>query len=92
ITVAYTAQSINNFPGVLGKDTWQISGSATAKASSAPNMNFYLLLDDSPSMALAATQTDITNMIAATKNQPSYAANCAFACHEANPNNKAPSS
>ncbi|MBR1086870.1 pilus assembly protein [Bradyrhizobium manausense] len=92
ITVAYTAQSINNFPGVLGKGTWQISGSATAKASSAPNMNFYMLLDDSPSMALAATQTDINNMIAATKNQPSYAANCAFACHEANPNNKAPSS
>ena len=30
-------------------------------------MNFYLLLDDLPSMALAATQTDITNMIAATK-------------------------
>ena len=92
ITVSYVAQSINNFPGVLGKATWQVAGSATAKASSAPNMNFYLLLDDSPSMAIAATQTDIDNMIAATKSQPSYAANCAFACHEAHPNNAAPSS
>ncbi|RZN05446.1 hypothetical protein CWO91_30195 [Bradyrhizobium genosp. SA-3] len=92
ITVSYTAQSINNFPGVLGKQTWQVAGSATAKASSAPNMNFYLLLDDSPSMAIAATQTDINNMITATSSQPSYARNCAFACHEAHPNNQNPSS
>lgn len=92
ITVAYTAQSVNNFPGVLGKQTWQVAGSATAKASSAPNMNFYLLLDDSPSMALAATQTDINKMITATSAQPTYAKNCAFACHEAHPNNANPSS
>ncbi|UQR66850.1 pilus assembly protein TadG-related protein [Bradyrhizobium sp. C-145] len=92
ITVSYTAESINNFPGVLGKQTWQVAGSATAKASSAPNMNFYLLLDDSPSMAIAATQTDINNMIAATSSQPSYARNCAFACHEVHPNNQNPSS
>ncbi|MBR0706169.1 TadE/TadG family type IV pilus assembly protein [Bradyrhizobium liaoningense] len=85
ITVSYTAQSVNNFPGVLGRQTWQIGGSSTAKASSAPNMNFYLLLDDSPSMAIAATQTDINNMITATKNQPSGSKNCAFACHETNP-------
>ncbi|MCP3390332.1 pilus assembly protein TadG-related protein [Bradyrhizobium sp. CCGB12] len=85
ITVSYSAKSVNNFPGVLGKQTWDVSGSATAKASSAPNMNFYLLLDDSPSMAIAATQTDITNMINYTKNQPSGSKNCAFACHETNP-------
>ncbi|MBR0735719.1 pilus assembly protein [Bradyrhizobium liaoningense] len=85
ITVAYTAQSVNNFPGVLGKQTWQVGGSATARASSAPNMNFFLLLDDSPSMAIAATQTDITNMMNATKSQPSGSKNCAFACHETNP-------
>ncbi|UPK30154.1 TadE/TadG family type IV pilus assembly protein [Bradyrhizobium sp. 195] len=92
ITVSYTAESVNNFPGVLGKQTWQVAGSAIAKASSAPNMNFYLLLDDSPSMALAATQGDIDNMVLATKTQPTYARNCAFACHEAHPNNAAPSS
>src|SRR4051794_6199923 len=50
ITVSYTAQSINNFPSVLRSPAWQVKGSATAQASSAPNMNFYLLLDDSPSM------------------------------------------
>ena len=86
ITVSYTAQSMNNFPGVLGQQTWQINGTSTARASSAPNMNFYLLLDDSPSMAIAATQNDITNLIAYTKNQPSGSANCGFACHELHPN------
>ncbi|MVT76190.1 pilus assembly protein [Bradyrhizobium cajani] len=87
ITVSYTAQSINNFPGVLGKQTWQVNGSATAKASSAPNMNFYLLMDDSPSMGIGATATDIANLIKYTA--PAYQSagasqNCGFACHETN--------
>lgn len=87
ITVSYTAQSVNNFPGVLGKQTWQVAGSATAKASSAPNMNFYLLMDDSPSMGIGATATDISNLIKYTA--PAYQAagasqNCGFACHQTN--------
>lgn len=86
ITVSYVAQSINNFPSVLGSPSWQVQGSSKAQASSAPNMNFYLLLDDSPSMAIAATQTDIDNLIAKTSGQPSGSKNCAFACHEKHPN------
>src|SRR5438046_1479587 len=87
ITVSYTAQSRNNFPGVLGQQTWQIAGSATAKASSAPNMNFYLLMDDSPSMGIGATANDIKNLI--TYTAPTYQSagssqNCGFACHETN--------
>lgn len=85
-TVSYTANSSNAFPTLLGAPVWPIRGAATASASGAPNINFYLLLDDSPSMGIAATANDITNMIAATKNQPSGSANCAFACHEAHPN------
>lgn len=85
-TVSYTANSNNAFPSVLGAPVWPIRGGATASASGAPNINFYLLLDDSPSMGIAATANDITNMIAATKNQPGGSANCAFACHEAHPN------
>jgi Flp pilus assembly protein TadG len=87
ITVSYTAQSINNFPGVLGKQTWQVAGSATAKASSAPNMNFYLLMDDSPSMGIGATATDISNLITYTASKyqsASSSQNCGFACHETN--------
>jgi Flp pilus assembly protein TadG len=92
ITVSYAAQSINNFPLFLGSQTWPVNGSSTARASSAPNMNFYLLLDDSPSMAIAATQNDINNLIAATSTQPSGSKSCGFACHEAHPNNSNPSS
>lgn len=87
ITVSYAAQSMNNFPGILGSQTWPINGSSTARASSAPNMNFYLLLDDSPSMGIGATASDISKLISATA--PKYQAagasqNCGFACHETN--------
>jgi Flp pilus assembly protein TadG len=86
VTVSYNTKSINNFPIVLGSQAWPISGSSTATASSAPNMNFYLVLDDSPSMAIGATQTDINNLVAYTSRQPSASANCGFACHETHPN------
>jgi Flp pilus assembly protein TadG len=97
VTVNYTASSINSFGGVLGMATWPISsGTGTgannappqAVNSGAPNINFYLLLDNSPSMDLPATSAGITAMINATKNAPSSGANaggCAFACHESDP-------
>jgi Flp pilus assembly protein TadG len=84
-TVTYTAQSTNNFPSLLGPQGWPIQGTATASASGAPNINFYLLLDDSPSMGIGATANDISNLITATANQPSGSASCGFACHELNP-------
>ena len=88
VSVTYTAASLNNFPKVLvNTASWPISGSATAQASSAPNMNFYLLMDDSPSMGIGATLTDINNLITATAPalQPSsQSQNCGFACHETN--------
>lgn len=86
--VNYSAASVNNFPSVLGQANWPISGSSTATATAAPNINFYLLLDNSPSMDLPATSAEITAMINATENAPSNGANaggCAFACHESNP-------
>jgi len=85
-TVTYTAKSTNNFASLLGPQGWPIQGTATASASGAPNINFYLLLDDSPSMGIGATATDISNLITATKNQPSGSASCGFACHETHPN------
>ncbi len=86
--VSYNAWSINNFPNVLGQSNWTISGSSTATATAAPNINFYLLLDNSPSMDLPATSAGITAMINATQNAPANGGNaggCAFACHESNP-------
>jgi Flp pilus assembly protein TadG len=85
--VSYTASSVNNFPSVLGQANWSISGSSTATAKRPPNVDFYMLLDNSPSMALAATTAGITKLIqnttAQTDGQGGYG--CAFACHETNP-------
>lgn len=88
VTVSYTATSVNNFPNVLGNQTWSLSGTSQASSYTAPNINFYLLLDNSPSMAVAATTAGINTMLAATANAPSNGQNaggCAFACHESNP-------
>jgi Flp pilus assembly protein TadG len=81
VTATYSANSTNNFPIVLGSEAWPIGGTATASASGAPNINFYLLLDDSPSMAIAGTPAGITTMV----NHTSAQGGCAFACHESNP-------
>jgi Flp pilus assembly protein TadG len=82
VTVNYTASSPNSFAGVLGQTAWPLAGSAQATASVAPNIDFYLLLDNSPSMAIAATSAGIATMVANTKSQ---GGGCAFACHETNP-------
>jgi Flp pilus assembly protein TadG len=80
-TVSYTASSVNNFSGILRQANWTITGSSTATSSTAPNIDFYLLLDNSPSMAIAATTAGINTMVANTQSQ----GGCAFACHETNP-------
>jgi Flp pilus assembly protein TadG len=86
VAVSYNAYSLNNFPKVLmNSASWPISGSSTAQAAAAPNMNWYLLMDDSPSMAIGATTTDISNLITATASQPGGSASCGFACHETQP-------
>jgi Flp pilus assembly protein TadG len=87
VTVSYNAASLNNFAAVLNIASWPISGSATAQAGNAANMNFYLLMDDSPSMGIGATNTDISNLIAQTASEHQSASssqNCGFACHETN--------
>jgi Flp pilus assembly protein TadG len=87
VTVSYTGASTNAFPNVFAlltkssATTWPIAGTSTATSYSAPNINFYLLLDNSPSMAIAATTDGINTMVANTSAQ----GGCAFACHETNP-------
>jgi Flp pilus assembly protein TadG len=87
VTVSYTAYSINTFPNVFAlltktaENTWTLNGSSTATSTTAPNINFFLLLDNSPSMAIAATTSGINTMVANTQSQ----GGCAFACHESKP-------
>jgi Flp pilus assembly protein TadG len=87
VSVTYTANSTNAFPNVLkllsgtSQTNWPISGSSTSTSTTSPNIDFYLLLDNSPSMNIAATSAGITTMVNNTTSQ----GGCAFACHESNP-------
>ena len=81
VTVSFTAKSTNAFAGVLGMASLPLNGTSTSTAGLAPNIDFYLLLDDSPSMAIAATQAGIDTMVNNTSSQ----GGCAFGCHQSNP-------
>jgi hypothetical protein len=87
VQVCYTGAANNAFPGVLNNSaTWAVSGSSATRNQSAPNINFYLLLDDSPSMGIGATPGDITALINATASQTvGNSKSCGFACHEKYP-------
>jgi Flp pilus assembly protein TadG len=81
LTLTYQSASQNAFAGILGLQTIALNGTSQASASAAPNVNFYLLLDNSPSMNIAATTAGINTMVANTQSQ----GGCAFACHESDP-------
>ena len=79
--VNYTATKTNLFMGIFGDPTTTLTGSSTAQAGLTTNINFYLLLDNSPSMNIAATSAGIQTMV----NNTSAQGGCAFACHESDP-------
>ena len=80
--LTYQATLKTSFLRILGKDNITISGSASAVYQTQSFMDFYMLLDNTPSMGVAATPADVDKMIAATKNvSDSGSRNCAFACH-----------
>jgi hypothetical protein len=83
--VTYTAGSPTFFSTLLGTDTINLGGTATATGGLAPNIDFYLMLDDSPSMAIGASAADISKLVSLTANYPSAYQSCGFGCHETNP-------
>jgi Flp pilus assembly protein TadG len=81
-TVSFTAQVPMSFMGLLGITSVNIGGTSTAANGLPLFVDFYLLLDNTPSMGVGATTNDITMMVNNTSDQ------CAFACHDlSNPNN-----
>jgi Flp pilus assembly protein TadG len=74
--VNFTAQVPTHFMGLFGITTVSISGSSTAANSLPVFIDFYLLLDNTPSMGVGATTSDINKMVSNTPDQ------CAFACHD----------
>ncbi len=80
--LSYKSTMKTSFLRAIGKETITVSGTATAVYQSQSFMDFYMLLDNTPSMGVAATPTDVTNMILATASvKDSGSRNCAFACH-----------
>ena len=81
VSVSYSGSSNDAFSSLLNRPTLAISNVAASFAATNPNIDFYLLLDTSPSMAIAASQAGISQMVALTPSQ----GGCAFACHETDP-------
>ena len=87
VTVAWRAKSTNIFSTILGSAALALNGSAAATAAKAPNVNYYLLLDTSPSMLLPATSAGLSQIRSATAKTANPPYGCAFACHTQNPHN-----
>ncbi len=97
--VGFQAYSPNLFGALANSPTMNISQNNN-KASIAQETlpayaNFYLLLDNTPSMGVGATSTDIQNLINLTTNLTAKVsgktynnpneAQCGFACHQVHP-------
>jgi Flp pilus assembly protein TadG len=82
VTIEYGARVRNYFGTFMIGEATPVGGASTA-GTSIIYMDFHLVLDNSPSMGLAATLADIQKMETVTAGHPTHP-NCAFACHEAN--------
>jgi Flp pilus assembly protein TadG len=80
-TVTFTATVPAMFLGVMGKSAMTVTGTSTSTANMPLYIDFYLLLDNSPSMGVGATPADVATMVNNTPDQ------CAFACHDTSNSN-----
>ncbi|WP_406857201.1 pilus assembly protein TadG-related protein [Alsobacter sp. KACC 23698] len=74
--VSYAGESATSLPQIVGVKSLAVRGSSSATLGRAPYIDFYLLLDNTPSMGVGATTADITKMVNNTSDK------CAFACHD----------
>lgn len=74
----YKAEVKTTFARILGIDSWPLEGTAKASINIDAAIDFYVLLDNTPSMGLGATTADINKLVANTPDK------CAFACHALN--------
>ena len=72
VSAAYTP----SFLGLIGQKSIKLNAVAQASDNIPVYMNFYMLLDNTPSMGLAATTTGQAALQKLTPDQ------CAFACHD----------
>jgi Flp pilus assembly protein TadG len=74
--VSYTAAVPAAFMGLVGINSLTVAGTSRAASAIPTYIDFYLLLDNTPSMGVGATTADINTMVANTSDK------CAFACHQ----------
>ena len=74
-TISYSSQMPTQLMRLAGFNSMALSNSSTATSALPTYIDFYLLLDNTPSMGVAATPTDVTTMVNNTSDK------CAFACH-----------
>jgi Flp pilus assembly protein TadG len=73
--ISVSATYSTSFLGVVGLSQIPISETSSLQASLPPYVDFYMLLDNSPSMGIGATVQDMTTLASAT-------GGCEFACHD----------
>ncbi len=71
LAASYTATVKTTISSLMQVPVMNINGSSSSTRNMFQYINFYLLLDNSPSMGLAATDTDVANMKIATAAVPS---------------------
>jgi hypothetical protein len=80
-SLQFTAQVPTFFLSLIKIPTLTVTGRSVATNNLPTFMDFYLYLDNSPSMGVAATLGDIAVMVNNTPDR------CAFACHDTTNNN-----
>lgn len=75
-SMQFSADVPTTFSSIMGFPKLTVTGSATATATMPQFIDFYLLLDNSPSMGVGATPADVAVMVNNTPDK------CAFACHD----------
>ena len=62
----FSAQVPTTFMGVIGKNAMTVTGTSTSVSNMPLYIDFYLLLDNSPSMGVGATPADVATMVSNT--------------------------
>ena len=73
--IDYRATVATTLSRILGQDLIKVVGQAIVEYQTEVYRDFFLLLDNTPSMGVGATPTDVAKMVANTPDE------CAFACH-----------
>jgi len=77
-TVQFSATVPTAIMGVIGVKSMTVTGTSAAANGLPTFIDFYLLLDNTPSMGVGATPSDVSTMVNNTSDK------CAFACHDLN--------